>query len=238
MSRIRPQSNLVEAIAAAMVLGAAALSGAGCAAHVRPGDFSGSPDSSGLAVIVCVVEPNIRANAELDRLTVGAISASDRDPVDAGTIVSLDAPDAAIRSTTVAGVLVFPRLREGTYRIRSLLEERRFLERDAGSGYDYYLDRTVLAFDPRSARDLTFHVATGELTYVGVIVVRADYDATVDDEARRVEFEGAAENLGYRLEPDDEREWNVWNTLLRWYRGTPWERPIEDRIRVLESRRR
>ncbi|MGE5177238.1 MAG: hypothetical protein ACM3JJ_12815 [Hyphomicrobiales bacterium] len=238
MSRIRPHAPTTRSTARAarpllVALLAATLGGAGCAAHVAPGLVAGSPEESGIVVVVAAVDPAMQSAPELAGTTLYQTQLS-RAPVDDGAIVPAGAPDSLIAPRNVGGVLVFSGLAPGFYTVRRLVLGRQFLERDSHSRIDFFRDRAVFEFDPAASRNLTFHVARGGLTYVGTIVVHADFAVSRFDEvAGRAEIANTGDRVSCGIEPDTDHERNVWGMLLRWYRGTPWQGAIEARLHAL-----
>jgi hypothetical protein len=210
---------------------------AGCAATRSAAPVFGPVESTGMVVLVCRVEADLRDRSVTDDLTVGSFKFDQPEPIDAATLVNVADPTVPVRGLLLGNLIVFPSLAPGSYFIRSVLLERDFLERldDA----DLCRDRTVYRFEPALAPDLVLNVAAGELSYVGRMTIHGEF--VVASEAMRstglerkvILIQPLEDHKRYTIDRDESEEWMNWSRLLRTYAGTPWASRIETRIASL-----
>jgi len=210
---------------------------AGCAATRSAPAVFGPVESTGMVVLVCRVDMDLRDRQVTDDLTVGSFKFDQPEPIDAATLVNVANPGTPIRGLLLGNLIVFPSLAPGSYFIRSVLLERDFLERldDA----DLCRDRTVYRFEPALAPDLALNVAAGGLSYIGRMTIHGEF--VVASEAMRstgmerkvILLQPLEDHKRYTIDRDESEEWMNWTRLLRTYSGTPWASPIENRIASL-----
>ena len=211
---------------------------AGCAATRSAPPVFGPVESTGMVVLVCRVEADLRDRSITDDLTVGSFKFDQPEPIDAATLVNVANPGTPIRGLLLGNLIVFPSLAPGSYFIRSVLLERDFLERldDA----DLCRDRTVYRFEPALAPDLVLNVAAGGLSYIGRMTIHGEFVVASETTTRSTGMERKVillqpleDHKRYRIDRDESEEWMNWTRLLRTYSGTPWAGPIENRISSL-----
>ncbi len=210
---------------------------AGCASTRSAPPVFGPVESTGMVVLVCRVEADLRDRSVIDDLTVGAFKFDQPEPIDAATLVNVADPAAPVRGLLIGNLIVFPALAPGSYFIRSVLLERDFLERIDDA--DLCRDRTVYRFEPALAPDLVLSVAAGEISYVGRMTIHGEFVVaseamrTTGQEHKVVLLQPLEDHKRYTIDRDESEEWMNWTRLLRTYTGTPWASTIESRIAAL-----
>lgn len=224
------KSRLATAIVAASLA-------AGCASTRSAAPVFGPVDSTGMVVLVCRVEADLRDRSVTDDLTVGAFKFDQPEPVDAAMLLDVTKPTTLVRGLLLGNLIVFPALAPGSYFIKSVLLERDFLERIDDA--DLVRDRTVYRFEPALAPDLVLNVTAGEIAYVGRMTIHGEF--VVASEAMRstgqerkvILIQPLEDHKRYTIDRDESEEWMNWTRLLRTYAGTPWASRIEGRIAAL-----
>jgi len=222
---------MVRSRLAAAVL--AASLAAGCAATRSAAPVFGPVETTGMVVLVCRVEVDMRDRSITDDLTVGALKFVQPEPIDAAMLVNVADPSVPVRSHLLGNLIVFSGLAPGTYFVRSVLLERDFLERLGD--VDLYRDRTVYQFEPALAPDLILNVTAGQVSYLGRMTIHGEFEAleTGSQERKVLLIQPLLDHKRYTFARDESEEWMDWTRLLRTYAGTPWAGPIESRLAVL-----
>jgi len=216
----------------------AATLASGCAATRSAPPVFGPVESTGMVVLVCRVETEIRDRLLTDELTVGSFGFDQPQPIDAATLVNLDDPTVNINGRVLGSVIVFPSLAPGSYFIRSVLMERDFLERVGD--VTVYRDRTIYRFEPALTPEFLLTVTAGEIAYIGRLTIRGGFVGVESEglrsttqEPRVLLLQPQGDPKGYRIDRDESDEWMNWSRLLRTYKETPWAARIESRLAAL-----
>ena len=215
----------------------AALLATGCAATRSAPPVYGPVESTGMVVLACRVETEVRDRAVTDDLTVGAFRFDKPEPIDAATLLNVADPTVPLNGLLLGNLVVFPSLPPGSYFIRSVLLERDFLERIDETSL--YRDRTVYRFEPATAPDLVLNVTAGEISYVGQMTIRGEFEVATEGmrstmlEEKVILIQPLEDHKRYRIDRDASEEWMNWTRLLRTYAGTPWASRIESHISPL-----
>jgi hypothetical protein len=212
----------------------AAVLATGCASTRSAPPVFGPVESTGMVVLACRVETDVRDRAVTDDLTVGAFRFDKPEPINAATLLNVADPTVPVNGLLLGNLIVFPSLPPGSYFLRSVLLERDFLERIDETSL--YRDRTVYRFEPASAPDLVLTVAAGEISYIGQMTIRGEFEVATEgirstmQEEKVILIQPLEDHKRYRIDRDESEEWMNWTRLLRTYAGTPWASRIESRI--------
>ena len=220
------RSRLAAAVVTALLAG-------GCAATRSAAPVFGPVESTGMVVLICRVDVDVRDRSITDDLTVGALKVVQPEPIDAAMLINVADPTVLIHSHLLGNQIVFSGLKPGTYFIRSVLLERDFLERIGRR--EMYRDRTVYRFEPALAPDLILNVSAGEISYVGRMTIQGEFELIQTGMAERavILLQPLEDHKRYRIDRDESEEWMNLSRLLRTYKETPWAGRIESRIAAL-----
>jgi hypothetical protein len=222
-----------------VVAGVAAVAAlAGCASvRQRGANLLGTPEEGGLLMVdgslAATYDYEDREEGIYKQLQNGTFRFPQKDALDEIAIERTDDPGRYVYGTQFGGMVVFPRLKPGPYRLRSL-GHRRFLL-DHVKDVDYYVERRDFPFGGATGNVITFTIVQGSLGYVGGIDIEARYELFYDEDRGLAEFRATDQNWRARVEYNAGRERDAWTKLLQLSEGTAWAGAMLARLEELKS---